>query len=84
MIKSSQLRALDVINLADGSRLGLVRDFEMDLEEGRITALVIPRPYQNWLQYLFGREKDFIIPWENVIKIGRDVILVEAEVDRGF
>lgn len=81
MIKSSQLRVLDVVNLTDGSHLGLVRDLEIDLETGQITALIVPRPHQNWLQYLFRKEMDCIIPWEKVIKIGRDVILVEIETD---
>ena len=42
-----------------------------------MTALVVPGPARFF--GLFGRDKDFVIPWENIIWIGVDVILVEAE-----
>lgn len=77
MIKTSELRVRDVINVLDGKRLGHVVDLEIDLDQGRVTALVVPGPARFF--GLFGRDKDFVIPWENIVKIGVDVVLVEAE-----
>ncbi len=76
MVRASDLRVRDIVNVLDGARLGLAADFEVDLETGAITAIVIagPRPILG----LFGRETELIIPWEKIKKIGTDVILVEV------
>lgn len=77
MIKTSDLRVRDVVNVLDGKRLGQAVDLEIDLEQGRVTALVVPGPAR--LFGLLGRDRDVVIPWENIVRIGVDVILVEAE-----
>lgn len=77
MVKTSEIRVRDVINVFDGRRLGNAVDLEIELEQGRVTALVVPGPTR--FLGLFGRDKDFVIPWENIVKIGIDVILVEVE-----
>ncbi|HVB11038.1 MAG TPA: YlmC/YmxH family sporulation protein [Bacillota bacterium] len=76
MMKISELRVRDVINIADGRRLGLLCDVEMDLERGRITALIVPGPARFF--GLFGRERDYVIAWDDIVKIGEDVILVDV------
>lgn len=75
-MKISELRVRDVINIADGRRLGLLCDVEMDLERGRITALIVPGPARFF--GLFGRERDYVIAWDDIVKIGEDVILVDV------
>jgi hypothetical protein len=35
LVKASELRLLDVINISDGRRLGNVIDMEIDLDTGR-------------------------------------------------
>ncbi len=75
-MKTSELRARDVINIVNGKRLGLVADLELDLDQGRILAIVIPGPGRFF--GLFGKEKDYVIPWEKIAKIGDDVILVDV------
>ena len=76
MLKTSDLRSRDVINLVDGRRLGWVGDVEIDLQTGRIRAIVVPGPAR-WLG-LFGRDRDYVIPWEQIVKFGQDVILVQV------
>ena len=71
----AQLRYKEVICVADGSRLGYVGDLEVDLETGRVRALVIPG--RRRLFGLLGREEDRYIPWESVRRFGEDAILVE-------
>jgi YlmC/YmxH family sporulation protein len=75
-MKISDLRVRDVINIADGRRLGLICDVELDLQHGRITALVVPGPARFF--GLFGRERDYVIAWDDIVKIGEDVILVDV------
>ncbi|MHB8919256.1 MAG: YlmC/YmxH family sporulation protein, partial [Desulfocucumaceae bacterium] len=42
MVKISDLRAREVINITDGRRLGPIKDIDIDLEEGRICAIIMP------------------------------------------
>ena len=75
MVKTSEFRVKDVINLRDGKRLGIISDLEVDLEEGAVNALVVPRG--NRILGLFSRDKDYVIPWNKVVRFGTDCILVE-------
>jgi YlmC/YmxH family sporulation protein len=72
----SDLKLKEVINVIDGKRLGAITDIEIDVESGRLTAIVVPG--NSRFLGLFGRNEDVIIPWEKINKIGFDVILVEA------
>jgi len=76
VVRISELEDRDVVNITDGRRLGNVVDVEIDLESGRIVAVVIPGPQR--LLGLLGRDNDLVIPWERIKKIGADVILVEV------
>lgn len=42
MIKISELRLHDVINITDGKRLGMIKDIDIDVETGRIKAFILP------------------------------------------
>ncbi|OIQ09741.1 PRC-barrel domain protein [Moorella thermoacetica] len=77
MIRVAELRQREVINVIDGRRLGTIKDIDLDLEDGRVRALIVPGQGSKFL-FFFGREEDLVIPWENVVKIGVDVILVES------
>ncbi len=75
MIKISDLRNRDVVNIVDGKRLGTICDLDLDLENGRITAIIVPGTAR--IFSLFGGGRDYYIPWEKIVKIGVDTILVE-------
>jgi len=74
-IKASDLRMLDVINISDGRRLGYVYDVDMDIDTGEIIALILPGEGRGF--WLYSRHPEIEIPWDKVIRIGEDVILVE-------
>lgn len=76
MIKISDLRTREVVNVQDGRKLGVIKDLDLDVEKGRINALVLPGP--NRFINIFTRKDDIVVPWERIVKIGRDVILVEV------
>lgn len=76
MVKISDLRSREIINVVDGRRLGLIKDIDIDLEEGRITSIILPGISGKFLGFL-GKEEEIIVPWEKIMKIGADVILVE-------
>jgi YlmC/YmxH family sporulation protein len=77
MIKISEFQSKDVINIADGKRLGRISDLELDLNQGRVRALVIPGSGKFF--GFFSSGTDIVIPWSNIVKIGLDVILVRLE-----
>lgn len=71
----NELKTKEVINVSDGARLGFVSDVEIDLESGRLTALVVPGAYR--LMGFLGKEDDIVIKWENIKKIGDDIIIID-------
>lgn len=77
MVKTSELRMKDVINVVDGRRLGLIGDLELDLERGQVKSVVVPGASR--FLGLFGRDRDTVIDWDQIQKIGQDVILVEVQ-----
>jgi YlmC/YmxH family sporulation protein len=54
-------------------------DLEFECKTGRILALIIPGPGKFW--GMLGRDCEYVIPWECVVQIGDDIILVEIKED---
>jgi len=78
--KFSELRCKEVINVADGCRLGYVSDMEVEIPSGRVLALIVPGPCRFF--GLFGRECDYCIPWPCIRRIGEDIILIDVCLDQ--
>lgn len=76
LARTSELRSREVVSISDGRRLGLISDMEIDVATGEVKAIVVPGPTR-FLRIL-SKDEDIVIPWEKIIKIGVDVILVEA------
>ena len=72
----SEIRNKEVIHVCEGSRLGYVSDCCIELETGRVTAVVIPGPCR--FLGLFGRDSDYVVPWCCIRWIGEDIILVDG------
>ncbi len=69
------LREKDVINSCDGTKLGRVSELELDVDCGKICALIVtPECFTS----IFSSKYNIRVPWESIIKIGCDIILVEA------
>lgn len=74
MLKASDFRSREVINIADGERLGPVFDMEINGETGTIISVVVPGKEK---PRLFGKCEGVVIPWECIKKLGEDTILVD-------
>ena len=79
MVKLSEMREKEVINIRDGAKIGIIYDFEIDLENGKVVAVVIPGPGK--ILGIFGKNNDLVIQWKNIVKIGTDAILVDINPD---
>ncbi|HHX02334.1 MAG TPA: YlmC/YmxH family sporulation protein [Firmicutes bacterium] len=78
-IKTSELQRLDVINVEDGRFLGYVCDVDLDPDTGELRFLVLERPDKGLLR--FFRHEDLEIPWQEVVLIGVDVVLVRSRLE---
>lgn len=78
MFKASELRQKEIINMSDGRRLGFVSDVEINMETGIIESIMIPA--ESKLFRVMTKENDIVIPWEDIKKIGVDVILIDKNI----
>ncbi len=75
-MRLSDLTGKEVINLADGSKLGTMDECELifDLKTGKIESIVVPnRGFFNFLNY----HNVNIIRWEALRRIGEEVVIVD-------
>ena len=73
-ITSEDLACMEVINLCDGGRLGYAENLEISVDDGRVTALLIP---QERGFFCFGKGEWYRIPWCRIECIGEDTVLVK-------
>lgn len=76
-MRMSELKKREVINVCDCRRLGFVGDLDIDPCSGKILAIIVPGP--GCVCGFLGREKDFVIPFDDICQIGDDIILVRLE-----
>ena len=76
----TELRCKEVINICDGSRIGFINDAEIDMITGKVVALIVPGPCRFF--GLFGRESDYVIPWQCVKRFGEDIVLVDVNLEQ--
>ncbi len=76
----TDLTCKEVINKADGCRLGNVCDVDVDTCTGQVVALIIHG--RNRCFGLLGRDDDIRICWDEVDVIGDDTILVCRRSER--
>ena len=77
MLRATQLRQKEVIDISTGARLGFVSDVEVNFATGKLDAVIVPG--QGRFFGLFAKEKEHIIPWDSIVKVGDDIILVKND-----
>ncbi|MDQ0148089.1 YlmC/YmxH family sporulation protein [Eubacterium multiforme] len=71
----NSMRSMEIIEVNTGRKLGFISDIKLDCEEDKVQSLIIPGEVKSW----FGKGEEIEIPWENIEKIGVDVILVSLD-----
>ncbi|MBQ7227153.1 MAG: YlmC/YmxH family sporulation protein [Clostridia bacterium] len=72
-ISFCELRKKEVVNAADGTKLGHIVDMIISVENKKALGLVAPVKKGGF----FSKEQNLFIPLECIIKIGEDVILID-------
>jgi len=72
-MRLSDLQSKKIINILTGKNIGNIIDVEID-EAGNVASLIIE---QNKNMFSLNRESDTRIIWEEISKIGEDVILIK-------
>ena len=77
----SKLEGKEIINLYDGSRLGILGNAELlfDPGTGYIEALILPA--SNRFLNLSINNEEISIPWNSIHKIATDMMLVDLKVE---
>lgn len=75
MSRGIDFKQKEVINIKDGKILGFVIDVQADFENGEIRSIVVARTGK--IFNTVSSKNNVTVPWENIKKIGEDVILVE-------
>ncbi|WP_425514292.1 YlmC/YmxH family sporulation protein [Lentibacillus saliphilus] len=68
----SELQIKEVIIVENGTRLGHISDLEINEQTGRIVALILYHKKSG----VFGKAEEIVIPWNHIVTIGSDVILI--------
>lgn len=69
----SNLKSMEVIDINTGAKIGYIRDIKIDCDTYNIVSVTIPTQKISW----FTKNNDIEIPWNNIHKIGVDVILIK-------
>ena len=69
------MRNMEVIDILSGTKIGFIRDFKINCDDNKIISLILPGEIKSW----FGKEDQKEILWKDIIKIGKDVILVNSK-----
>ena len=73
--KISDLLERQIVNIADGKCLGNMKDIELNLKRSMIQSLILPGP--GGLRGILQNQGELRIPWQNVVRIGIDVVLID-------
>lgn len=79
MARIYEMRQKEVINTKNGCRLGFVSDIDFDIKSGKIIKIIVPGPGK--ILGVFGREQEYQIKWDDIKRIGDDIVIIEAEAD---
>lgn len=69
------MKTMEVIDINTGTKLGFISDIKIDCEEQKILSILLPGESKGW----FSKIDDIEVIWKDIVKIGIDVILVNAK-----
>lgn len=74
-MRTVELKQREVINITTAERIGFISDVEMNFENGCVESLIVP--VKNGFSGFLGKKQDMVVPWEKIVSVGRDLVLVE-------
>ncbi len=74
-MRLSDLQHKDVVNMVDGKRIGNIIDVSLESSTGKMESLIVEK--SKFLISMFSNKDEIEIRWEQIEKIGEDVILVK-------
>lgn len=74
-MRLSELQRKDIINLNNGKKVGRIIDVELNRETGQMQNIIIET--SKVFRSMFSNEKDVSIKFDQIKKLGEDVILVD-------
>lgn len=74
-MRLSEIQNKDVINLNTGMKIGNIIDIKVNSDTGKIESLILEKKK---FALLFSNQDEVEIYWNQINKIGEDVILVET------
>ena len=77
-MRLSDLQNKNIVNVVDGKNIGNIIDVKINELNGEIQSFII-EPNKNMFSF-FNKSMDTEIKWENITKIGEDVILVKLSL----
>lgn len=75
-MRLSELQNKDIINVNDGEKIGRIIDINIDTN-GSLKSLIIEK--YKFLISMFSNKAEIEIKWNEIEKIGTDVILVKIK-----
>lgn len=72
-MRLSDLQSKDIVNVQDGKKIGNIVDVKIN-EQGDMEGLVVEQT--KFLISMFSSRNEIEIKWDQIEKIGEDVILV--------
>lgn len=80
-MRLSDLQSKDVINITDGKKIGNIIDVKLE-NNGIMQSIIIEK--SKFFVSMFTNKDEIEITWEQIQKIGEDVILVKLNLWRYF
>lgn len=74
-MRLSEIQNKDVININTGMKIGNIIDVKVNSETGKIESLILEKKK---FSSIFSSNDEIEIYWNQINKIGEDVILVES------
>ncbi len=77
-MRLSDLQHKDVVNMKDGKLVGNIIDVSINALNGSMEKLIVEK--SKFFVSLFSNKNEIEIRWEQIEKIGEDVILVRIDL----
>lgn len=78
-MRLSDLIGKEIVNIVSGARLGAIGDSDLIIDEmtGEIDSIILPG--RGGMIGFWADRQALVIPWDAILKIGSEVIIVELD-----